>query len=70
MLPCCDLGGCWKSRVVPLNDKDDKDSSLCLAPVKLQDGQWIPKCMDMITVDDVARIIERYMNNLDYEPKK
>lgn len=70
MLPCCDAGGCWKSRVVPLNDNDNKDSSLCVAPVKMPDGQWIPKCMELITVDDVARIIERYMNNLDYEPKK
>ena len=71
MLNCCDLGGCWKSRVVPTHDGDeDKDKSLCLYPVQLPSGQWIGKCMDMITVDDVARHIERYMANLDYEPKK
>jgi hypothetical protein len=70
MLPCCDVGGCWKSRVVPLNDNDKKDGSLCVAPIKMHDGQWVPKCMDMIAVADVARIIERYMDNLDYEPKK
>lgn len=71
MLDCCDMGGCWKSRVVPLNDGDkEKDESLCLYPVQTPSGQWIGKCMDMITVDDVARNIERYMANLDYEPKK
>jgi hypothetical protein len=70
MLPCCDQGGCWKSRVVPLNDGDSKDKSLCSAPVMLEDGQWIGQCMFMIEVDDVARAISRYMDNLDYEPKK
>lgn len=70
MLPCCDFGGCWKSRVAPLNDNDDKDNSLCLNPVYLQGNQWIGRCMEMITVDDVARVIARYMDNLEYEPKK
>jgi hypothetical protein len=70
MLPCCDHGGCWKSRVVPLNDNDKQDNSLCVSPVKLADGQWIAKCMDMIEVDDVGKIISRYMQNLEYEPKK
>jgi len=70
MLPCCDQGGCWKSRVIPLGDGDDKDKSLCLSPVMLEDGQWIAQCMFMIEVDDVARIISRYMDNLEYEPKK
>jgi hypothetical protein len=70
MLPCCDHGGCWKSRVVALNDHDKQDGSLCVAPVKLADGQWIAKCMDMIEVDDVAKIITRYMQHLEYEPKK
>jgi hypothetical protein len=70
MLPCCDHGGCWKSRVVPLKDNDSQDNSLCVAPVQTADGQWIAKCMEMIEVDDVARIITRYMQNLQYEPKK
>jgi hypothetical protein len=56
---------------VPLNDGDKgKDGSLCVKPVQLDDGQWIPACMDMIEVDDVARVIDRYMRNLAYEPKK
>jgi ADP-heptose:LPS heptosyltransferase len=69
MLPCCDHGGCWKSRVVPLNDNDSKDESLCVTPVQMTDGQWIPRCMDLIEVDDVKKLIERYMQNLEYEPK-
>jgi ADP-heptose:LPS heptosyltransferase len=70
MLPCCDHGGCWKSRVVALRDNDKQDNSLCVAPVQMPDGQWIAKCMELIEVDDVAKIIMRYMANLTYEPKK
>ena len=71
MLPCCDAGGCWKSRIVPLNDgSKERDESLCHYPVQLPDGQWVGKCMEMITVDDVARILQKYMDNLQYEPKK
>jgi hypothetical protein len=68
MLSCCDMGGCWKSRVVPLNDGDEKDKSLCVSPVMLGSGQWIGRCMEMISVDDVASVIEKYMANLEYEP--
>lgn len=63
MLDCCDYGGCWKSRIVPLGDGDSKDKELCLHPVKTKSGQIIPKCLDMISVEDVCRIIEKYMNN-------
>lgn len=61
-LPCCDQGGCWKSRVEPLYDKDPKDSSLCLYPVtQPSSGRLLPKCLDMVTVADVIRAIERYL---------
>jgi len=46
MLPCCDNGGCWKSRVTPLGDGDEKDRSLCVFPTETQSGQVIAKCMD------------------------
>ena len=69
MLPCCDRGGCWKSRVVPLGDEDDKDKNLCVRPVVMGNGQWIGECMAMITGDDVAKLVERYMACLDYAPK-
>jgi ADP-heptose:LPS heptosyltransferase len=57
-LRCCDNGGCWKSRTVPLGDGDDKDrpGELCLNPV----GD-LPRCMDLITAEDVIRRIELYL---------
>lgn len=54
-LMCCDNGGCWKSRVKPLGDGAEQDKSLCLDPVGT-----LPRCMDMITAEDVIRRIELY----------
>ena len=58
-LACCDNGGCWKSRTVPLGDGDHKDrpEELCVDVV----GD-LPRCMDMITADEVCRRIEGYFN--------
>lgn len=64
MLDCCDDGGCWKSRVVPIGDGDHKDQDLCVDPVLLPSGQYIGKCFDLITVDEVCLLIRRYMTNL------
>ncbi len=54
-LRCCDQGGCWKSRVKPLGDGDSKDQELCVDVV----GD-LPRCMHMITADEVIRRIESY----------
>jgi hypothetical protein len=54
-LLCCDNGGCWKSRVRALGDGDEADGSLCVDPVGA-----LPRCMDMITAEDVIRRIELY----------
>ena len=56
-LTCCDNGGCWKSRVVPLGDGDEKDrpENCCIDVI----GN-LPRCMDLITVNDVVRSIEVY----------
>lgn len=56
-LRCCDNGGCWKSRTRPLGDGDSKDApgELCVDPV----GD-LPRCMDMISADDVIRMVELY----------
>jgi ADP-heptose:LPS heptosyltransferase len=72
-LMCCDNGGCWKSRVVPLGDGDEKDlkEKLCKEPVNVESGDslkiasmrselHIAKCMTMITPQDVIRAIEMY----------
>ncbi len=56
-LPCCEQGGCWRARTLPLGDGDLKDdpSQLCLNVVNL-----MPRCMDMISTADVVRAIESY----------
>ena len=54
-LLCCDNGGCWKSRVRALGDGDEADGSLCVDPVGA-----LPRCMDLITAEDVIRRIELY----------
>ena len=77
-LLCCDHGGCWKSRTVPLGDGDEKDQSLCIDVVNLATGErkpgkdcaaesngdtrFLPRCMDMITPDEVIRRIETYFH--------
>lgn len=62
-LPCCDQGGCWKSRCQPVGDGDAKDSDLCVAPVSIRDDLRIPQCMHMIAPQDVIRAIEKYTDH-------
>ncbi len=60
-LPCCHHGGCWKSRCQTVGDGDLKDRyDLCQAPVQVSPELQIPKCMTMITPQDVIRRIELY----------
>jgi len=74
-LMCCDDGGCWKSRTVPLGDGDDKDKpeNLCVDVVAKEipatgtpgrkgavEKYFLPRCMDMITPEEVVRRIELY----------
>ena len=56
-LPCCATGGCWKSRVKPLEDGDEKDNpqNLCLNVA----GQ-LPRCMDLITAEEVIGRVKLY----------
>jgi ADP-heptose:LPS heptosyltransferase len=56
-LPCCAQGGCWKSRVVPLGDgaAGDEGQALCTNRSGL-----LPRCMDMISADEVIRRVESY----------
>jgi ADP-heptose:LPS heptosyltransferase len=56
-LRCCDNGGCWKARTIPLGDGDSKDEpgNLCVDVV----GS-LPRCMDMVAADEVVRRIETY----------
>jgi hypothetical protein len=59
-LPCCDDGGCWRSRVVALGDGGEYDRSLCEWPVYISSRRVVPKCQDMISSSDVIAAIERY----------
>jgi hypothetical protein len=58
-LRCCDNGGCWKSRTVALGDGDAKDApdQLCVDVVG-----HLPRCMHMITADEVIRRVETYFD--------
>ena len=61
MLACCAQGGCWKSRCQLVGDGGPKDrQNVCDSPVQITDELRIPKCMDMITPEEVIRRIELY----------
>lgn len=57
-LPCCENGGCWKARTVPIGDGDEKDrrENLCVRV----SPNGLPRCMDIISVDHVTTAIESY----------
>lgn len=59
-LLCCDNGGCWKSRILPLGDgsEHDKLDHLCVDLIRAETA--LPRCMAMITAGDVIRRIEMY----------
>jgi hypothetical protein len=66
-LPCCRQGGCWKSRVEPVGDGDEKDThNLCEWPVITPEGQALPKCMDLISAEEVVSRIRIYTDSFDY----
>ncbi len=56
-LPCCLTGGCWRARTRALGDGEETDepNNLCTDVV----GD-LPRCMDMITPEDVIQRIETY----------
>jgi ADP-heptose:LPS heptosyltransferase len=56
---CCDDGGCWRARVVPLPKDPKHNESLCDHTVTI-DGKTVQACMHSITHKDVIRAIEKY----------
>lgn len=68
-ISCCDNGGCWQSRVVPIGKSTERNDRLCHYPV-IRDGRSIPLCMDMITAQDVIRGIEKYYQGNIYRYSK
>lgn len=59
-LPCCENGGCWKSRTVPVGDGDEKDrrENLCVRV----SNNGLPRCMDMISAENVISAIQSYFD--------
>lgn len=59
-LRCCARSGCWRDRVEPLGDGDERDrpERRC-ADVTFE---RLPRCMDLITPADVIRRIEGYFS--------
>jgi ADP-heptose:LPS heptosyltransferase len=76
-LSCCEQGGCWKARTEPLGDGDEKDqpAHLCVQTVRKthrnegkhrkrspDETYLLPRCMDLITAEEVIRRIELYFS--------
>ena len=62
-LDCCKTGACWKSRTARIGDGSEHDDpeNLC---VDVVDG--LPRCMAMISAQDVIRRIEMYHEGGNY----
>lgn len=75
-LPCCDVQGCWKKRVVPLDNNDitKKSHTLCSEPVRPEHTHAVPRCLDLIEVDHVVEAVMDYYDEGTLppigEPKK
>jgi len=56
-LPCCLAGGCWRARTRVIGDGEagDAPDQICL---RVRNN--LPRCMDMITPQEVIRRIETY----------
>ena len=68
LLQCCKSNGCWKQRVVRLNDRTKHDTSLCLLPTTAERSQIVPKCLDLITTDHVIEATMSYYEDGTLDP--
>ncbi len=59
-LPCCSNGGCWRSRTRPLGLGDDRDEERKICLDRVED---LPRCMHMISAEEVSRRIEFYFQH-------
>lgn len=62
---CCDNGGCWKARIVPLQKDPQHNKNLCSNKI-VSEGKTIQACMHSITTQDVIRAIEKYYDGNIY----
>ena len=63
---CCDNGGCWHSRVIPLPTNPKRNTRFCHKPIEVE-GRTVPECMNSITAQDVIRGIEKYYDGDIYK---
>jgi len=63
---CCDNGGCWHSRVIPLPTNSKRNARFCKQTIEVE-GRTVPACMNAITAQDVIRGIEKYYNGNIYK---
>lgn len=62
LLDCCDVQGCWKKRVVPLDPSDLSRNvgTLCRKPIKEEGSHAIAHCQYLITSDHVVEAVMDY----------
>ena len=60
MLPCCETGGCGKTRCEQKHRFEPYPEQLCTITTKAERGLLIPKCLDMITPKVVSDRIRLY----------
>jgi len=60
-MECCATKACWKSRTVPLRDKDEKNNSLCSFPVLDQD-EWVAGCMKKIGSEGIIQAVRNMVH--------
>jgi len=66
---CCDNGGCWRARIIPLPKDPKHNEHLCDHTI-VEDSRTIQACMATITAEDVIRSIEKYYEGNMYELPK
>lgn len=59
VLDCNADGGCWKYRVTSIPEYPKHNDRICAHPTPTPSGQIVPLCMDMITVDEVCRLLHQ-----------
>lgn len=62
MLPCCEVGGCGKTRCEVPHRLERNPEQLCEMPVQIGRGGVVPKCLDMVTT---KMVIERIKLHFD-----
>jgi hypothetical protein len=63
LMDCCRHHGCWKNKVIPLNN----DKLLCKRPIYLP-GQAVAECMNIITPELVLESVMKYYKDQSLPP--